>query len=72
MSISYRPMVTLDQHQFTTTALMHTQSLQPYQRKRVSKYDNIEARVQAMKEEFHAYRQRQAMQRAGVELESAC
>lgn len=49
-------------HQFTTAALMHTQSLQPHQRKRVSKYDNIEARVQAMKEEFHTYRQRQAMQ----------
>lgn len=49
-------------HQFTTAALMHTQSLQPHQRKRVSKYDNIEARVQAMKEEFNAYRQRQAMQ----------
>lgn len=63
----------LDQHQFTTTALMHTQSLQPYQRKRISKYDNIEARVQAMKEEFHAYRKRQATQQhSGVELESAC
>lgn len=49
-------------HQFTTAALMHTQSLQPHQRKRVAKYDNIEARVQAMMEEFHAYRQRQAIQ----------
>lgn len=46
--------------QFTT--LLHTQSLQPYQRKRVSKYENIEARVQAMKEEFYAYRKRQATQ----------
>lgn len=51
-----------------TTNLLHTQSLQPYQRKRVSKYDNIEARVQAMKEEFYEYKKRQA----GVELESAC
>ncbi|XP_059615352.1 protein turtle isoform X2 [Phlebotomus argentipes] len=44
----------------------------PSGRKRVSRYDNIEARVQAMKEEFYAYRQRQALRRAGVELESAC
>lgn len=49
----------LPHSQFT---LLQTQSLQPYQRKRVSKYENIEARVQAMKEEFHAYRKRQAMQ----------
>lgn len=42
------------------------------QRKRVSRYENIESRVQAMKEEFYAYRKRQAMKRAGVELESAC
>lgn len=50
-----------NQHQFTTNALIQTHSLQPYQRKRVSKYDNIEARVQAMKEEFHSYQKRQAM-----------
>lgn len=48
------------------------QTLPLQQRKRLSKYDNIEARVQAMKEEFYAYRKRQAMQRSGVELESAC
>lgn len=41
-------------------------------KQRASRYDNIEARVQAMKEEFYAYRKRQAMKRAGVELESAC
>lgn len=41
-------------------------------RKRVSRYDNIDARVQAMKEEFYAYRKRQTMRRPGVELESAC
>lgn len=62
---------------------LQTQSLQPYQRKRVSKYENMEARVQAMKEEFYAYRKRQAMQmqqhpaatankNSSVELESAC
>lgn len=38
-----------------------------------SKYDNIEARVQAMKEEFYEYRKRQATRQAGIgELESAC
>ncbi|XP_039285439.1 protein turtle [Nilaparvata lugens] len=38
-----------------------------------SKYDNIEARVQAMKEEFHAFRQRQAARRRQTaQLESAC
>jgi immunoglobulin superfamily member 9B len=42
------------------------------QRKRVSRYDNIDARVQAMKDEFYAFRKRQAMKRAGIELESAC
>ncbi|XP_073826028.1 immunoglobulin superfamily member turtle isoform X4 [Musca autumnalis] len=38
------------------------------------RYDNnIEARLQAMREEFYEYRKRQAMQRAGVaELESVC
>lgn len=65
-----------------TSALLQTHSLQPYQRKRMSKYDNIEARVQAMKEEFHEYRKRQAMQSqrnssttansTSIELESAC
>ncbi|XP_037958825.1 protein turtle [Teleopsis dalmanni] len=40
---------------------------------RISRYDNIEARLQAMKEEFYAYRKRQAMKHAGVgELESVC
>ncbi|KAG4079367.1 hypothetical protein HA402_008059 [Bradysia odoriphaga] len=48
------------------------QTLPLQQRKRLAKYDNIEARVQAMKEEFYAYRKRQAMRRSGVELESAC
>lgn len=39
-----------------------------------SKYDNIEARVQAMKEEFYEFRKRQATRQAGIvgELESAC
>lgn len=50
---------TTQQYPFT---ILQTQSLQPYQRKRVSKYENMEARVQAMKEEFYAYRKRQAMQ----------
>lgn len=79
--LSTRDLVLPDNSQFT---LLHTQSLQPYQRKRVSKYENMEARVQAMKEEFYAYRKRQAMQmqqhstaanankNSSVELESAC
>lgn len=37
-----------------------------------SKYDNIEARVQAMKEEFHEFRKRQAKRRRSHELESVC
>lgn len=42
--------------------------------KRVSRYDNIDARVQAMKEEFQAFRNRQAIRanKSVVELESAC
>ncbi|XP_034471838.1 LOW QUALITY PROTEIN: protein turtle [Drosophila innubila] len=37
------------------------------------RYDNVEARLQAMREEFYAYRKRQAMQRAGgPEIESVC
>lgn len=38
------------------------------------RYDQstIDARVQAMKEEFYAYRKRQAIKRAGIVLESAC
>lgn len=47
---------------------------QPTQQRkpRLSKYENIEARVQAMKEEFYAYRKRQANRHSSVELESAC
>uniref|UniRef100_A0A182PJ73 Protein turtle n=1 Tax=Anopheles epiroticus TaxID=199890 RepID=A0A182PJ73_9DIPT len=41
-----------------------------------SRYDNIDARVQAMKEEFYEYRKRQQLQAvngtSAVELESAC
>jgi immunoglobulin superfamily member 9B len=38
------------------------------------RYDQstIDARVQAMKEEFYTYRKRQAIKRAGIVLESAC
>ncbi|XP_032592079.1 protein turtle isoform X7 [Drosophila grimshawi] len=37
------------------------------------RYDNVEARLQAMREEFYAYRKRQSMQRAsGPEIESVC
>ncbi|XP_076274407.1 protein turtle-like isoform X3 [Rhynchophorus ferrugineus] len=37
-----------------------------------SRYDNIDARVQAMKEEFNEFRKRQASRRRSHELESAC
>ncbi|EFA02573.2 Protein turtle-like Protein [Tribolium castaneum] len=37
-----------------------------------SRYDNIDARVQAMKEEFNEFRKRQAKRRRSHELESAC
>lgn len=37
-----------------------------------SRYDNIDARVQAMKEEFNEFRKRQAKRRVHHELESAC
>lgn len=58
-----------------TDHMMGTSMLSMHQqiRKRPSRYENIESRIQAMKEEFHAFRQRQAMRRShGVELESAC
>ncbi|KAK3923148.1 Protein turtle [Frankliniella fusca] len=37
-----------------------------------AKHENIEARVQAMKEEFAAFRQRQARRRRSPQLESVC
>ncbi|XP_057659538.1 protein turtle isoform X3 [Diorhabda carinulata] len=37
-----------------------------------SRYDNIDARVQAMKQEFNEFRKRQASRRRSQELESAC
>nr|XP_036225156.1 protein turtle isoform X1 [Bactrocera oleae] len=45
----------------------------PMRKTRFSRYDNVEARLQAMRAEFYEYRKRQAMQQAGVaELESVC
>lgn len=37
-----------------------------------SRYDNIDARVQAMKEEFNEFRKRQANRKKSHDLESAC
>ncbi|XP_069675339.1 protein turtle isoform X2 [Periplaneta americana] len=51
---------------------IYSASFYPPRPKRPSKYDNIEARVQAMKEEFHEFRKRQAKRRRSEELESAC
>ncbi|KAK9675243.1 hypothetical protein QE152_g40507 [Popillia japonica] len=39
---------------------------------RSTRYDNIDARVQAMKAEFNEFRKRQAKRRRSHELESAC
>lgn len=47
---------------------VHTVHHQPARYSR----DNIEARVQAMKAEFHQFRQRQARRKQSVHLESAC
>ncbi|KAL5281052.1 IGSF9B family protein [Megaselia abdita] len=68
----------LDPSHFSTLGIgangMSSGYFGPSRKPRISRYDNIDARVQAMKEEFYAYRKRQAMKRAGVnrELESMC
>lgn len=42
-------------------------------KQRSSRYENIDARVQAMKEEFYEFRKKQAIKRSGgIILESAC
>lgn len=43
-----------------------------YSTVRSTRYDNIDARVQAMKEEFNEFRKRQAKRRRSHELESVC
>ncbi|XP_025831527.1 LOW QUALITY PROTEIN: protein turtle [Agrilus planipennis] len=43
-----------------------------YNTLRSNRYDNIEARVRAMKEEFHEFRKRQAKRKRSQELESVC
>lgn len=53
-------------HQVHTTTNTHHQTTSRYSR------DNIEARVQAMKAEFHQFRQRQARRKRSQQLESAC
>ncbi|XP_044593030.1 protein turtle-like isoform X3 [Cotesia glomerata] len=52
-------------HQVHTTTTTH------HQPSRYSR-DSIEARVQAMKAEFHQFRQRQARRKRSAQLESAC
>lgn len=44
---------------------------QPLQHRKRSRFE-IDDRVQKMKEEFYAFRKRQAIKRAGIVLESAC
>lgn len=76
--LSHKPLSVDDHYEFdpifpaspTPTDMCRT--LTPAQHIRTPKYDNIEARVQAMKEEFHAFRQRQARRRQSEEIESAC
>ncbi|KAG5685106.1 hypothetical protein PVAND_014304 [Polypedilum vanderplanki] len=60
----------LQQQQQQQQQLMTTNVSNSYK----PRYDQatIDARVQAMKEEFYAYRKRQAIKRAGIVLESAC
>lgn len=61
-------------HQIHTTIQHQHKQQQPKQHHQTSRYsrDNIEARVQAMKAEFHQFRQRQARRRQSAHLESAC
>lgn len=73
--------ISVEPHFFNSLSSMHmlphiVSQTTPISRKSrlSSKYDNIEARVQAMKEEFYEFRKRQATRQAGIvgELESAC
>ncbi|XP_011500323.1 PREDICTED: protein turtle-like isoform X3 [Ceratosolen solmsi marchali] len=68
-----RPPVHQMHHQLPQIHQVHTaqQSDQQPASARYSR-DNIEARVQAMKAEFHQFRQRQAKRRQSAHLESAC
>ncbi|KAL9931032.1 immunoglobulin superfamily member turtle isoform 3-T21 [Glossina fuscipes fuscipes] len=56
---------------FSSSATLNNASMR---KTRLStRYDNVETRLQAMKEEFYEYRKRQAMQRAAAsELETIC
>ncbi|XP_076673327.1 protein turtle isoform X9 [Andrena cerasifolii] len=60
-------------HQIHTIHVPHMHQVHTvhHQTPRYSR-DNIEARVQAMKAEFHQFRQRQARRRQSAHLESAC
>ncbi|EZA62875.1 Protein turtle [Ooceraea biroi] len=60
-------------HQIHTIHVPHIHQVHTvhHQAPRYSR-DNIEARVQAMKAEFHQFRQRQARRKQSVHLESAC
>ncbi|XP_043507534.1 protein turtle-like isoform X5 [Frieseomelitta varia] len=60
-------------HQIHTIHVPHIHQVHTihHQAPRYSR-DNIEARVQAMKAEFHQFRQRQARRRQSAHLESAC
>ena len=69
-----RPPVHQMHHQLPQIHQVHTASQHSHQQPTSARYsrDNIEARVQAMKAEFHQFRQRQAKRRRSAHLESAC
>lgn len=61
-------------HQIHTIHVPHIHQVHTVHHHQPPRYsrDNIEARVQAMKAEFHQFRQRQARRRQSAHLESAC
>ncbi|XP_046664136.1 protein turtle-like isoform X3 [Homalodisca vitripennis] len=76
--ISHKPLSVDDHYEFdpvypiSPTPTEMTRTFNSAHHIRTPKYDNIEARVQAMKEEFHAFRERQARRRQSEHLESVC
>lgn len=77
--ISHKPLSVDDHYEFdpvypispTPTDMTRALNAAKYS-VRTPKYDNIEARVQAMKEEYKAFRERQARRRLSEQLESVC
>jgi len=76
--VSHKPLSVDDHYEFdpvypiSPTPTDMTRIFNTAHQTRTPKYDNIEARVQAMKEEFHAFKERQARRRQSEHLESVC